>query len=187
MPFTPLHYPVAYALRRLVKNLSMPGLVVGSFVPDIEVPILWALGNGVYDHWILHSLIGALTVGLPIALAISHFVYPPTIARLFGIERVKLNEACAISKTLGISCLAGLLGHILLDVTMHPYNQLLWPWVDPTALPGILVLLFAYGGNMQLGFFIANWLVSLVMLSSLLVIAIMNRSMLWNNLLLGHD
>jgi hypothetical protein len=163
----------------------MPGLVIGSFVPDIEVPLLWMLGNGVYDHWILHSLIGAVTIGLLIALGITHYVYPPLIARLFGIERANLNEACAISKALGISCLAGLLGHILLDVPIHPYNQLLWPWINPTALPGILVLLFAGGGNLQQGFFIANGLVSLIMLASLLAIAVKNRDTLWSSVWLG--
>jgi hypothetical protein len=185
MPFTPLHYPIAYAARRLGNGLSMPGLVVGSFAPDIEVPLLWMLGNGVYDHWILHSLIGAVTIGLLIAVGITHFVYPPLVARLFGINRTKLNEACAMSKTLGTSCLVGLLGHVLLDVPMHPYNQLLWPWVNPTSLPGFLVLLFAEGGNLQQGFFIANGLVSLIMLVSLLAIAVKNRHALWNSLWLG--
>jgi hypothetical protein len=187
MPFTPLHYPIAYALHVLGKGLSMPGLVIGSFVPDIEVPVLWMLGNGVYDHWILHSLIGAVTVGLLIALGITHFVYPAVIARLFGIERAKLNDACTMNKTLGISCLLGLLGHLLLDVPMHPYNQLLWPWVNPTALPGILVLFFAEGGDLQQGFFAANVLVSLIMLVSLITIAVKNRHALWSSVWLGQS
>jgi hypothetical protein len=41
MPVTPLHYPAAWGLSKLDKRLSLPALIVGSFIPDIEVPILF--------------------------------------------------------------------------------------------------------------------------------------------------
>lgn len=187
VPLTPLHYPVAYAVHKSRRSLSMPGLIVGSFVPDIEVPLLLMFDNGLPDHWILHSLIGALTLGLIISLALTRFVYPPMVGTLFGMERTKLNAACKTSKILVVSCLTGLLGHLLLDLPMHPYNPLFWPWVDPTTIPGALVLLFAEGGDLHGGFIAANQLVTLVMLALLLAIAIKERHGLRNGLLLGQS
>ncbi len=40
MPITPLHYPVAWGLSKLDKRLNLQGLIVGSFIPDIELPFL---------------------------------------------------------------------------------------------------------------------------------------------------
>ena len=51
MPITPLHYPIAWGLSKLDKRLNLPGLIVGSFIPDIEVPFLFIFFSGVLpDH-----------------------------------------------------------------------------------------------------------------------------------------
>ncbi|KKK92066.1 hypothetical protein LCGC14_2706670, partial [marine sediment metagenome] len=64
MPITPLHYPLAWGLSKIDKRLILPGLIVGSFIPDIEVPILFIFFSGVLpDHLVLHSLVGAITIG----------------------------------------------------------------------------------------------------------------------------
>jgi len=187
LPLTPLHYPVAYAIHKFRKSASMPGLVVGSFAPDIEVPLLWVFGNGLPDHCILHSLIGGLTLGLLISVGLTRFVYPPVIGSLFRVERTKLDAACTTSRALVASCLAGLLGHLLLDIPMHPYNPVLWPWVNPDVIVGILVLIFAQGGDLESGFIAANQLVSVVMLVPLLAIIIKRRHVLWSGLWLDES
>lgn len=164
----------------------MPGLIVGSFVPDIEVPVLWLFGGGLPDHLILHSIIGVLTIGVLVSVLVTRFLYAPAISALFGIERAKLESACATSYVLIGSCLLGLFGHLLLDLPMHPYNPLLWPWVNPNAIVGILVILFAQGGNIESGFAAANQLVSVVMLVPLLAIVIKHRHVLWSSLWLDE-
>ncbi|MGQ9469257.1 MAG: DUF4184 family protein [Nitrososphaerales archaeon] len=47
MPATPLHYFLAYILHRMSRfNLSFPALIVGSMVPDLEVPIIFLISKG---------------------------------------------------------------------------------------------------------------------------------------------
>ena len=63
MPLTPLHYPLAHGLSKVGKKLSLPGLVVGAVIPDIEVPLMRIFFSDLPDHLVLHSLIGAATLG----------------------------------------------------------------------------------------------------------------------------
>ncbi|RDE12797.1 MAG: hypothetical protein C4K49_09610 [Candidatus Thorarchaeota archaeon] len=160
---------------------------MGSFIPDIEVPILWVFDRGVPDHLILHSLLGLLTLGMLLSVLITHYLYPPLVANIFRVERLGLNKACSLGTALYLSCLVGLLGHLALDLPMHWFNPVLWPWIDPYTIVGILVLLLAPEGDLQAGFALANSLVSSVMLVALLGIAWKCRHSLWTNMLLGES
>jgi membrane-bound metal-dependent hydrolase YbcI (DUF457 family) len=174
MPVTPLHYPAAYELSKIDRRLSLPGLVVGSVMPDIEVPILWFFFTGVLpDHLILHSFIGALTIGTALAVLTTRFLYAPIISWFFGVDRTKL----------------GLMGHLLLDYTMHWFNPLFWPWMDPFAFVGPLVILFSpFGGLEGTPFHLANYLVSGVMAFLWLLIIIKYRNdNLWEHIWLGES
>jgi hypothetical protein len=190
MPVTPLHYPVAYGLSKIDRSLSLPGLVVGSVMPDIEVPILWLFFTGVLpDHLILHSFIGALTIGTVLAVLTTRYLYAPIISWIFGVNRTRLDEACSLNSYLVLSCVIGLVGHLLLDYTMHWFNPLFWPWVDPFALVGPLVLLFApLGGLEGTPFHLANYLVNGIMacLWSLIIFKYRNDK-LWEHIWLGKS
>jgi membrane-bound metal-dependent hydrolase YbcI (DUF457 family) len=189
MPVTPLHYPVAYGLSKIDKRLSLPGLVVGSFMPDIEVPILWLFFSGVLpDHLVLHSFLGALTIGTILAVFTTRYLYTPIISWFFGVDHAKLDEACSLNLTLILSCILGLIGHLLLDYTMHWFNPLLWPWVDPFVIVGPLVLLFApLGGLEGTPFHFANYLVSGIMILFWFLIIFKNRNdNLWESIWLGE-
>jgi membrane-bound metal-dependent hydrolase YbcI (DUF457 family) len=144
-------------------------------MPDIEVPLMWVLFPGFpYDHLLLHSIVGAMTLGLTAAVFATVFIYPQLVAFMFGLDREAIAEECQISRILVVSALIGLLSHLLLDVTMHWYNPLLWPWVEPEALVGPLVLLLAFDGDIQVtGFTLARVLVHGIML--LLFVAILAR------------
>ena len=164
MPVTPLHYPLAHGLSKLDKRLSLPGVIVGSVIPDIEVPLMWIFFSDLPDHLFLHSLIGAVTVGTLFAVLVTWLIYPPIISVFFGVDREKLKEVSEISKMLVVSCLIGVLSHLLLDFPMHWYNPILWPWVDPFDVVGPLVLLFTpFGSISGIAFRLANLLTSLVM------------------------
>jgi len=186
MPITPLHYPVAWGLSKLDKRLNLPGLIVGSFIPDIEVPILIIFFHGVLpDHFILHSLIGAVTIGVFISTFVTVLLYPILVSMFFGVDRVKLNEVCRLTPVLVLSCMLGNLFHLLLDLLMHSFNPTLWPFIDPYNIVGILVLALAIEGDIGLGFLRANILTNAI--TGLLMIAILlkSRRNLWELIFVG--
>jgi len=156
--------------------LVLPGLIVGSFVPDIEVPILIVFFNGVLpDHFIMHSLIGALTIGTIISTLVTILLYPILTSLFFRLDKVKTKEVCSLTPALVLSCMLGNVFHILLDIPMHPFNHVLWPFVDPYSIVGILVLVFAVDGNISIGFLIANILNSVIMGLFMFAIIIKSR------------
>ncbi|MFX1276446.1 MAG: DUF4184 family protein [Promethearchaeota archaeon] len=186
MPFTPFHYPVAWGLSKIDKRLSLPGLIVGSFIPDIEVPILIFFFNGILpDHFIMHSLIGALTIGTLISTILTITLYPIIASLIFGIDKGKIKETYKFSPLLVLSCLLGNLFHILLDLLIHPYNPIFWPFVDPYQIVGILVLVFSLGGDLTFGFLLARFLVYIIMSVLGIAILIKSRKNFWELLLVG--
>lgn len=178
MPVTPLHYPVGFALSKSSRRLSLPGLVVGSFIPDLEVPIMWILFPSLPDHLVLHSLIGVLTLGTLAAVTLTRFLYASVISTVFNVNQEGLNEACRVTPTLVLSCMLGAVFHLALDIPMHPYNPVLWPWVNPYEIVGVLVPLIGFGG--------ANLLLSVAM--GICAVAVLLRYLdenLWERVWLG--
>ena len=164
MPITPLHYPLAFCLSKTNKRLLLPGVVVGSVIPDIEIPLMWVFFSDLPDHLFLHSLVGAVTVGTLLAVLVTWLLYPPIISTLFRVDKNDLKEACSLSVMLVVSCLVGVLSHLLLDYPMHWFNPILWPWVNPYDIVGPLVLFFTpYGPINGTAFWLANYLTSAVM------------------------
>ena len=159
MPFTPLHYALAYAIgclaRRSNVKLDMAGLAVGSFVPDLEcVAIFLAVQHGLLSpeaSWVqtkrlvLHSIIGAITLDALISLALVLVLYWLLRARLSGVRRPSLMNIYTSSAI-------GALSHVLLDALHHPYNPLLFPITAEN-------LSLAPMGDLQLGFILAHLLV----------------------------
>ncbi|MHA1576283.1 MAG: DUF4184 family protein, partial [Candidatus Thorarchaeota archaeon] len=145
MPLTPFHYPLAWGLSKMDRRLSLPALVVGSVIPDIECLFLWFFFRGVLpDHFILHSLIGGLTIGTIIAIGVTVYLYPPIISIIFKVDKEKLKDACKFGPVLVISCILGVLSHELVDFPFHWYNQTLWPIVDAYDFVGPVVQLLAF-------------------------------------------
>jgi len=140
LPVTPFHYPVAYVLYKLRANFSLPGLIVGSMLPDIEVPFifLWS-GTEAFDRLVLHSLLGAMTAGTLISIAVTVWVYPRLTSAVFPIDKLKVKEKCTFSLGLAVSCVLGVLSHVLLDITNHPYNPLFWPFLALNETPSPIV------------------------------------------------
>lgn len=113
LPVTPFHYPVAYVLSKLGGKLSLPALVVGSMVPDLEVPLIVLLfGNSVPHHLLLHSLLGALTLGTALAIAITVLIYPKLTSAIFPVDKLKVKEKCRFTPWLVFSCALGCLSHV---------------------------------------------------------------------------
>jgi len=179
LPFTPFHYPVAYVLYKLGGKLSLPALVVGSMAPDLEVPFIVLLfGNSVPNHLLLHSLLGALTLGTVLAIAITVLIYPKLTSAIFPVDKLKIKEKCRFSIDLVFSCALGCLSHVLLDVTNHSYNPLFWPFLplNETASPIVPVL----GGTTN-----ASLLVHALMAVLFIALFVNKRENFWEKLIVG--
>jgi len=187
MPITPLHYPLAFGLSKTNKRFLLPGVVVGSVIPDIEVPLMWVFFSDLPDHLFLHSLVGAVSVGTLLAVVVTWLLYPPIISAIFRVDKDDLKEACSLSGMLVVSCLIGVLSHLLLDYPMHWFNPILWPWVNPYDVVGPLVLVFTpYGPINGMAYWLANYLTSAVMIVAWLPIFIYYwNNDLWSNHWLG--
>ncbi len=187
MPITPLHYPLAFAFSKTNKRLLLPGVVVGSVILDIEVPVMWFFFSDLPDHLILHSLVGAVTVGTLLAVVVTWLFYPPIISTIFRVDKDELREVCSVSGMLVLSCLIGVFSHLLLDYPMHWFNPILWPWVNPYDVVGPLVLFFApFGPINGTAFWMANRLTSAIMIIAWLPILIYYQNDdLWSNHWLG--
>jgi hypothetical protein len=172
MPATPLHYTLAFLVSKTDKRLSLPGLVVGSVIPDIEVPIIQMFFVGLPDHLFLHSLIGAITVGTLVSVIVTRYLYPLIISFVFRIEKNKLNRVCWISPWMVLSCLLGVLSHLVLDFPEHWYNPILWPWVNPQDIVGPLVLVFMQTYDIWTSFLIARLVTHIIMLVVFFVIIV---------------
>jgi hypothetical protein len=77
LPFTLLHYPIAYLIHKLGGNLNLPGLIVGSMIPDLEIPfIVLIFGVNGPNRLVLHSILGSATLGTLLATIITIKLYP---------------------------------------------------------------------------------------------------------------
>jgi len=139
MPLTPLHYAVAYAMRKAGKKagleLDMPSLAMGSFTPDLETLVLIIIdklgylpSNAPYaqcHRLVLHSIFGSLTVGSLITMLMAMALY-----RLMAPEGTETPGL----KDLYVASALGNLSHVLLDAVHHTYNPLLFPFTTANVL-----------------------------------------------------
>ena len=130
MPFTLLHPAFAYLANRGIRRLSLPALVVGSMLPDLEIPVIYLLTGGLQNRLLLHSLFGVATLGTFLGVLLTVLVYPPAISLVLRIDRKKVEEKCRFSTVLCISCLLGGLSHVLIDALHHEFSPLLYPFVN---------------------------------------------------------
>jgi membrane-bound metal-dependent hydrolase YbcI (DUF457 family) len=179
LPITPFHYPVAYVLYKLGGNLSLPALVVGSMVPDLEIPFMVLLfGTTVPNYLLLHSLLGALTLGTAIAIAITVLIYPRLTGAIFPVDKLKVKEKCRFSLGIIFSCALGCPSHVLLDVANHAYNPVFWPFLSPNETPSPIVAVLGGTGN-------ASLLMHTLMLVLFAALFVNKRENFWEQLLVG--
>ena len=177
MPITPFHYPLAYIIHKLGGKLSLPGLVVGSMLPDLEIPfIVLFIGIQGPNRMVLHSLLGAVTVGTVLATAITVWLYPMLTSKIFPIGKLKVKEKCRLSIGLVFSCLLGVLSHVLLDVTNHAYNPVFWPFLTINETPSPIT---PFLGGAEIASLIVHSLMAILFVS----LFIKRRENFWEKLL----
>jgi len=181
MPATPLHYPFAFLISKSDKRLSLPALVVGSVIPDIEVPFMWIFFSTLPDHLFLHSLIGAATLGTLLTVLVTRYLYTPIISTFFGVDKTELNDVCRVTPWLIASSFIGVMSHLILDFPMHWYNPILWLWVDPYDVVGPLILLFMPTYSFWNAYVIASALthISMIVLWIVILVKLHSKGNLW--------
>jgi membrane-bound metal-dependent hydrolase YbcI (DUF457 family) len=178
LPITPFHYPVAKLLHQLngKVSLSLPALIVGAMTPDLEVPFM-VLFTGM-DRMVLHSLIGGLTFGTAVAVALTVLLYPHVAGAVFPIDKEKVRQKCAFSGVVVFSCFLGVLSHVLLDVANHAYNPVFWPFLGLYQTPSPIVSLLG-------GAAMASLVVHGLMAALFVGLFVNRRDDFWNQLLVG--
>ncbi|UCD26772.1 MAG: DUF4184 family protein [Candidatus Bathyarchaeota archaeon] len=129
MPATPLHCSVVYVINRWKERLSLPGLLVSSMVPDLEIPTLFLMTGGLQDRLVLHSLLGAGTLCMFLSVLLTVFFYPHVVSFFFKLDRKKVEKKCRLSITLILSCVIGGLSHVFIDSMTHEFNPVFYPIV----------------------------------------------------------
>ncbi len=126
MPSPLGHYTIAYGLSKSTKTFSLPGLIVGSIIPDLNILISYVT-RGTVGREALHSIVGVGTLGTFLATLVVVIVYPVVVSTVFGLQREDVRSVCRLSRKLVASAFVGGLSHILVDATCHPYNPLFYP------------------------------------------------------------
>jgi membrane-bound metal-dependent hydrolase YbcI (DUF457 family) len=158
-------------------KLNLPALIVGVMLPDLEIPfILLISGPQAPERMILHSLIGGLSIGTLVGIAITVWAYPIITSAIFPINKDKVKKKCHLSSSLVISCFVGVLSHVLLDVANHTYNPIFWPFISLYQTPSPIVP--ALGGQEM-----ASILIHGLMLGLFIVLYFKLRGNFWNRLL----
>ena len=134
MPITPLHYPVAYFVYKMKKELNLPGIIVGSMFPDFEIPLILLLAKNTYssDRLVLHSFLGAATLGTVLSVLFTVSLYPILVKTVFHVKEELVKGEIGFSRNLVMSCLLGNLSHVILDFPTHRFNPLFWPFQTTT-------------------------------------------------------
>ena len=130
MPATPLHCSIAYLFNKWKPQLSLPALLVSSIVPDLEIPFIYLMTDGVYHRLVLHSFLGAATLGTFLSVLLTISVYPSAVSFFFALDKKKVKEKCRFSGTLVALCFVGAFSHVFIDSLHHEFNPSLYPFVN---------------------------------------------------------
>ena len=128
MPATPLHCNIAYLINRWKPQLSLPALLVSTMVPDLEIPFTYLLTGGLQHRLVLHSVLGAATLGTFLSVLSTIFLYPPVVSLFFKFNKEQVEEKCRFSGTLVVLCFVGILSHVFIDSLHHEFNPVFYPF-----------------------------------------------------------
>ncbi len=127
MPLTPIHCSIAYLSRTIRPQLSLPALLVSAMAPDLEIPFIYFITSGQYSRLVLHSLLGAVTLGTALSVLLTVFAYSPIVSHILKLDLKTVKDRCRFSSSLVAVCLVGSLSHVFIDSLHHEYNPLLFP------------------------------------------------------------
>lgn len=134
--------------------------------PDLEIPLIWfLLGTNVPNRMVLHSSLGAATLGTVLAAIVTVRVYPYTVKHLFPVKKMRVKSKTKLSFWMVFSVFIGIISHVLLDFTNHPYNPIFWPF--RSAIETQSPIYFALGtpiGSLYMQFIMGVFFASLIVI-----------------------
>jgi len=179
MPSSLGHYTVAYLIYKSKKTLSLPGLIIGSVISDLDILFNY-LTRGYLGRELLHSFVGAGILGTLLSTLLTVFFYPLVVSTFFGINKEENRQVCKLSKTVLFSSFIGGFSHVLIDSTCHNYNPLFYPFTKQS----IDILLLPY--DWRFSYSIIEMLL-FAMLLTILIIDLSRKGVkgLWKRMLVG--
>jgi membrane-bound metal-dependent hydrolase YbcI (DUF457 family) len=146
--------------------------------PDLEIPFMVLIfGIQGPNRMILHSLLGSATMGTLLAVIFTVRVYPYLTSRIFNVNKEEVESKCKLSLVTVISVFVGLISHVLLDTSNHPYNPVFWPFLSATVITSPIY--FAFGNP-----FDYLWM-QIIMGALLIGLIILKRKNLFQDLFVG--
>ncbi len=106
-------------------------------VPDLEVPFLVSFSpDAAHARGLMHSILGALTFDILVALFIVYFIVPPIGRWLKRRSKEKWHIFAGVDVTKAprdplwalASAGIGTLSHVFIDMFTHEYNPIYWPY-----------------------------------------------------------
>ncbi|MCS7119924.1 MAG: DUF4184 family protein [Nitrososphaerota archaeon] len=128
MPSPLGHYTLAYLIHRVERRLSLPALLIGSVLPDLDI-ILAILTDGLWMRGLFHSIIGGGMIVAFLSIPVTVHLYPLIASLFVRMRREDLRRECGSARVIFASSLLGGLSHVLVDSTCHNYNPLFYPIV----------------------------------------------------------
>ena len=148
MPITPIHLGFAWPVWLLNrKKLHFMSLSFGAMAPDLEVPFMLLFSpDGAHARGMMHSILGALTIDILIALFFVYFIVPPVGRWVKSRSKEKWHIFAGKDVTRAptdplwalASAVIGTLSHVFIDMFTHKYNPIYWPYktdMDINLLP----------------------------------------------------
>lgn len=129
MPATPFHYSVAYLIGKWKQSLSLPGLIVGSVMPDTERLVYLFIDN-FHARGFIHSLFGVATLGTAVSVLFTVYAYPAIASSIFRMNKRMIKKKCRLSKGLVLACFVGNIFHVIVDSLHHENNPTLYPFIS---------------------------------------------------------
>jgi len=95
MPSSLGHFAVTYLIYKSKKTLSLPGLIIGSIISDIDILFNY-LTRRYMGRGVLHSFVGAGTLGTIVSTVLTVLIYPLAVSAFFGINKGEVRQVCKL-------------------------------------------------------------------------------------------
>ena len=123
MPVTPFHLgPVLLLGILLFPALYLPGLLLGSVIPDVEAFLYVFHGIGSHSHGIMHTYLGGTMVGILLGLVLYSLRGP--VNRI--MSSVRMGQVSSRGNIIA-SSVFGVYTHVFLDSFMYMDIEPLFP------------------------------------------------------------
>jgi len=142
LPFTPFHLGpgLAFGLA-LRRRLHAPTFIIANLIVDVEPFIILLLKLRLPLHWVLHSLLGALSLG--ILLAFTMYSLRKYFTDFFRVLRLEYSDLSL--KNYVLAGTTGTLFHVILDYPLYSDIKPFYPLTyNPLYNPNLTIQIYMF-------------------------------------------